>query len=372
MSAIVKIGLIGLGEAAQVIHLPVLQAMGDAFEITAVCDISPSLVQAIGDQYRVPGRYASAEDLLDDEEVEAVLVLNSDEYHADCIVEALKRDKHVFVEKPMCLTKADAKRIIEAKNASSGKVMVGYMRRYAEAFVQGVEEVKKLGRINYARVRDIIGQNSYFIKQSANVLRFTDIPAELAEDRRLRAQALAKEALGERAERFNNTYRLMGGLSSHDLSAMREILGMPARVLAASRWKDGQFMSAMFQYDEGFNVLFETGCDHQGRFDATIEVMGETGTVRVDYDTAYIRHLPTVLTITETTGDRYQETVIRPTFTDSYTIELRHFHEVIVNDAPIKTTPEDAAQDLELFEMLIEAMDEAEQRASREQASPVL
>ncbi|MBM7564220.1 Gfo/Idh/MocA family protein [Paenibacillus sacheonensis] len=367
MSKVIKLGLIGLGEAAQVIHLPVLQAMGDIFEIVAVCDISPTLVQVIGEQYRVDGRYTSAEDLLDDEAVEAVLVLNSDEYHADCIVGALERGKHAFVEKPMCLTKTDANRIIAAKNASAGKLMVGYMRRYAPAFVEAVEEVKKLGRINYARVRDIIGQNGYFIQQTANVLRFADIPAELAEDRRLRGQAIAKEALGDKAERFNGTYRLMGGLSSHDLSAMREILGMPARVLAASRWNGGQFMSAMFQYDDGFHVLFETGVDHQGRFDAFIEVMGETGTVRVDYDTAYIRHLPTMLTVTKTTGDRHVETVTRPTFTDSYTIELRHFHDVIVNDAPIKTTPEDAAQDLELFDMLIEAMDESEQRVSRAQ-----
>lgn len=368
MGTIVKLGLIGLGEAAQVIHLPVLTAMKERFEVTAVCDISPSLVAAIGEQYRIAGQYASAEELLDDPNVEAVLVLNSDEYHADCIVEALIRDKHAFVEKPMCLTESDVQRIIAARDASSAKVMVGYMRRYAPAFVQAVEETKKLGRINYARVRDIIGQNSYFINQTANVLRFSDIPAEMGADRAERGQALVNEALGARAERFYGTYRFMGGLASHDLSAMREMLGMPARVLAASRWNDGQFISAMFQYDDGFNVLYETGCDHQGRFDASIEVMGETGTVRVDYDTAYIRHLPTTLTITETTGDAYQERVIRPTFTDAYTVELQLFHEAIVNGAPIKTTPEDAALDLRLFRMLIEAMDEAEQRAARAQA----
>ncbi|MBO7745323.1 Gfo/Idh/MocA family oxidoreductase [Paenibacillus sp. MWE-103] len=371
MSEVVKLGLIGLGEAAQVIHLPVLQAMGDKFEITAVCDVSPGLAHAVGEQYRVARRYTSAEELLDDEEVEAVLVLNSDEYHADCVVGALHRNKHVFVEKPMCLNEADARRIIAAKNASAGKAMVGYMRRYAPAFVQGVAEAKKLGRINYARVRDIIGPNSYFIRQTANVVRFDDIPAEQAEDRLVRGAAQVKEALGERAERFYGTYRLMAGLSSHDLSAMREMLGMPSRVLAASRWNDGQFMSAMFQYDAGFNALFETGIDHQGRFDATIEVMGETGTVKVDYDTAYIRHLPTTLTVTESDGETYKEQVIRPTFTDSYTIELRQFHDAIAHGAPIKTTPEDAAEDLTLFRMLVEAMDEAEQRAARAQASPV-
>ena len=44
----VRVGVIGLGEVAQIIHLPILQALGDRFEIAAVCDVSPELLRVIG------------------------------------------------------------------------------------------------------------------------------------------------------------------------------------------------------------------------------------------------------------------------------------------------------------------------------------
>ena len=36
----VKVGVIGLGEVAQIIHLPILQALSDRYEVAALCDIS--------------------------------------------------------------------------------------------------------------------------------------------------------------------------------------------------------------------------------------------------------------------------------------------------------------------------------------------
>ena len=43
---------------------------------------------------------------------------------------------------------------------------------------------------------------------------------------------------------------------------------------------------------------------------------------------------------------------MRPTYEDAYTLEYRELWECIVNGAPVKTTPEDAKQDLELFSMI--------------------
>ena len=59
-----RVGVIGLGEVAQIIHLPVLESLLDRFEIAAICDISPTLVQLMGDRYGVSARYADAGELL--------------------------------------------------------------------------------------------------------------------------------------------------------------------------------------------------------------------------------------------------------------------------------------------------------------------
>jgi predicted dehydrogenase len=143
-----RVGVIGLGEVAQVIHLPVLQDLADRYEVAAVCDISPGLLQRIGDRYSVESRYAAAADMVAGEDLDCVFVLNSDEYHAECVIAALQHGMHVFVEKPMCLSPQEAAAIIRARDDAGRAVMVGYMRRFAPAFVQARDQIEAMGRIN--------------------------------------------------------------------------------------------------------------------------------------------------------------------------------------------------------------------------------
>jgi predicted dehydrogenase len=65
----------------------------------------------------------------------------------------LKAGKHVLIEKPMSLTKSGADEIEAARQASGKVVFVGYMRRYAEAFLRAKEMVKELpeGSIDYGK-----------------------------------------------------------------------------------------------------------------------------------------------------------------------------------------------------------------------------
>ncbi len=351
----IKIGVVGVGEIAQIIHLPILQAHSDKFEIAAICDLSQELLTALGERYNIPAehRYTDYQDLAGQRELDAVFVLNSDEYHTDSALAAIQHGKHVLIEKPMCLTRQEAEAILNARDRAGVQVMVGYMRRYAPAFVQTVEQVHALEKINYARVRDIIGQNAQFVDQSSIVLRPKDIPQEAMRDRAERASRLVKAAIGDAPPELVRTYRLLCGLSSHDLSAMRELLGMPKGVIAARQW--GVFLTALFDY-ESFTVTFETGIDHNRRFDAHIAVYGESKEIRVQYDTPYIRHLPTRLFINETKGEAFEEREIRPTFTDPYTVELLHFYEVVTHNLRPKTSAEDFLHDLDLFEMIINAL----------------
>lgn len=351
----VKVGLIGLGEVAQVTHLPVLRALADRYEIAAICDVSPALLAHVGDAYGIERRYGNAEDLVAQDDLDAVFVINSDEYHAEHAILALRHGKHVLIEKPMCLNLREAEEIIAARDDAGVQVMVAYMRRFAPAFTEAVELVRELPQILYARVRDIIGPNRMMIDQSSVVLRPNDIPEHLAEDRMARAARLVKEAIGDAPPDIIAAYRLLLGLGSHDLSAMRELIGMPERVVSASHWNGGRYMTATFGY-EGFNAVFEMGVDQQRRFDAHLEVFGESTQIRVQYDTPYIRHLPTTLIVSETLDETYTERVIRPTFKDPYTFELEHFHDVVCGKVSPKTPPEDSIDDLTLFGDIISAL----------------
>ncbi len=355
----IKVGVIGLGEVTQIVHLPILEQLSERFEIGALCDISPGLVHSMGQRYGVGKLYTDARELAEQRDLDAVFVLNSNEYHTECTIVAVNNGKHVLVEKPMCLSLPEVDEIVHARDQAGVQVMVGYMRRFAPAFVQAVEEVKALDKINYARVRDIIGANSLIIEQSSRVHRFDDIPPEAMQDRRERSQRMVLDAIGETPPDVGRAYMLLCGLSSHDISAMREIIGYPKRVVAAAQWNGGNFISAIFEYP-GYRVTFETGVDRQRRFDAHIEVYGEHKSVRVQYDTPYIRHMPTTLVIHETVGDSYRESISRPTYKDPYTHELEYFYDVVTNGTEPKTTPEDYKEDLEIFRMIIDAFAKSE------------
>ena len=351
----IKVGVIGLGEVAQVIHLPILAALSDRFEIAAVCDISPTLVQVIGDRYGVPHRYDDPIALTQQADLDAVFVLNSDEYHADCVIAAAYNHKHVLVEKPMCLNLNEAQAIIQARDAGDVRVMVGYMRRFAPAFTQAKQALPSLGPIQYARIRDIIGRNRLIVDQSSIVLRPDDFPEEMAIDRAERAVRLVKQAIGEAPPDIVGAYRFLLGLNSHDISAMRDLLGLPQGVVSARQWNGGRLLVVVFQYD-GYCAVLESGVDEQIRFDAHLEVYSQTKSLRVQYDSPYIRHLPTTLIIHETSGDAYEQRIVRPTFKDPYTHEIEHFYEVVTQNVAPRTPPEDFVADLEIMRQIVDAM----------------
>jgi predicted dehydrogenase len=354
-----RVGVIGLGEVAQIIHLPILQQLRERFAIQAICDISPSLLATIGERYRIPeeARHLDFHDLAARADLDVVFVLNSDEYHADCAIAAMRGGKHVLVEKPMCLSLAEADAMIRERDAAGVQLMVGYMRRYAPAFVDAVERVLAMERINYVRVRDIIGRNRLIIDQVENVYRPNDFPAEAGEDRQRRAALLVTDAIGQATPDLVRSYRLLCGLNSHDLSAMRELIGMPQRVIAATQWNGGSYLHVVMDYSS-FQAVLETGVDAQVRFDAHIEVYGESSSLRIEYDTPYIRHLPTRLFVEETIGERFTQTVSRPTYADPYTRELEYLYDTLVDgsgNGP-KTSAEDFTDDLRLFQWIIAAL----------------
>lgn len=149
-------------------------------------------------------------------------------------------------------------------------------------------------------------------------------------------------------------------LNTHDLSAMREIIGMPKRVLGACLGFPGIY-SALLQYDE-FAVNFESGINGVPTFDANIEVYGQDKIVRIQYDTPYVKGLPVTMTIREkvpslTRDDAsgFQERVVRRTYEDPFTLEMLEFYECVVNGKPIKSSVEDARGELELWKMIMQA-----------------
>ncbi|KAH8901558.1 NAD binding Rossmann fold oxidoreductase [Thozetella sp. PMI_491] len=352
----VNVGLIGCGEVAQVVHIPTLSYMSDWFRVTYICDVSAAAMEQSA--ARLHGSVKSTRDpseLCASPDVDIVMVINSDEYHAAHAILALQNGKHVFVEKPLALSKRDVLAIADAESKSKGSVMVGYMRRYAAPFEDAVNEIGGMDKILYARVRDIIGPNSTFVSQSATFpKKFTDFAPEDIADKDARAQEIVATALAEDCGNVPVTadstfmWRMLGSLGSHDLSVMREALGMPEKVIGSSL--GFPFWNVLFKYPN-FTVSYESGIDNIPRFDAHIEVYSMTKSVRVEYETPFVKGLPVTLHVVENANGALKESTIRKSYEDPYTLELKVLWSMVVEGKRPKTTVQDSLQDLDIFAM---------------------
>ena len=91
---------------------------------------------------------------------------------------------------------------------------------------------------------------------------FRDIPSTSSDELASRKKANIAENLGAQADadpRNINSHALLGSLGSHDLSAMRDVLGMPEKCVVATRSNDGDaswWWTALFQY-KGFYAHYE-------------------------------------------------------------------------------------------------------------------
>ena len=70
----VRVGLVGCGGVAQMMHLPYLRELDGLFEIAALCDLSPGVLRSVGDHYGVAARYTDFHELVA-RDLAAVLVL---------------------------------------------------------------------------------------------------------------------------------------------------------------------------------------------------------------------------------------------------------------------------------------------------------
>ena len=145
-------------------------------------------------------------------------------------------------------------------------------------------------------------------------------------------------------------------LGVHDFSALRELVGLPSRVIGKSLGLP--IWNVLFQYQD-FPVMYESGIIDVPTFDAHLEIYSRAKIVRVDYDTPYIKGLPVTMTIREkidgAKGDGYQERIIRKTYEDPFTLEFLEFYRCATEKTCPKTSAVDAREDLDLIKMIMQA-----------------
>lgn len=127
MSAIIHIGIVGLGAAGRA-FLPAIAAH-PGWQLVAVADPLPQVRE---EATREPGvsAYASLEDLLAHPGLDAVYIATPTDLHPAHVALACAAKKHVLVEKPMATTVAEASAMIAAADAAGVQLLVGHSHSY--------------------------------------------------------------------------------------------------------------------------------------------------------------------------------------------------------------------------------------------------
>jgi predicted dehydrogenase/threonine dehydrogenase-like Zn-dependent dehydrogenase len=130
----IRLALIGAGNFAKSMHLPLLQKMPQAFALQAVVSRRGYEAEALARQYGAPVSATDVDAVLDDDNVDAVLIATRHDSHADLAIRALENRKHVLVEKPLCLTRPELARIeaaVERLGDRCPVLMTGFNRRFS-------------------------------------------------------------------------------------------------------------------------------------------------------------------------------------------------------------------------------------------------
>lgn len=129
MTEPVRIGVVGAGAIAQLTHLPLLSKMRGA-KLVALCDNDRAKARALADRFDVADVYTDIEDLLEADELTAIVVATPNHLHEPHVLSAIAAGIDVLCERPLALTTRGVERIVNAAARANRKVLVANNYRF--------------------------------------------------------------------------------------------------------------------------------------------------------------------------------------------------------------------------------------------------
>lgn len=136
-------------------------------ELKWICDIDKKKLSKLGLELRKVKQTQNAQSILTDPDIDLVCIASYDEYHYEQIIEALDNNKHVYVEKPMCLTLTQAKNIrLKLNNLPHLHLSSNMVLRTCPLFkkVRNAVKSKKIGEVYLIEADYLWGRLNKLIK----------------------------------------------------------------------------------------------------------------------------------------------------------------------------------------------------------------
>lgn len=301
---VVGVGLMGAGRAGLVHGRNFANAVPDA-RLVALVDPDASAAQAAAGELGARP-YADVDEFLADPRLDAVVITAPTFAHADLVRRAAQAGKHILCEKPLTLRVEDALTMNDAVQAAGGRFLMGFMRRYDEAFRRAREAIR----------RGDIGQ-PVLVKSTG---RGPGLPPAWAHS-------------------VANSNGLLGEVNSHDVDSVRWLTGAEFKwVFArAGNFKSPELAGAHPDFYDHVVVSFglsngelgtvDGSCPCDYGYDARVEVQGTAGVLFIGSSAQH-----GVEMVTRAPGAvRPAVASWRSLFREAYQAEDRHLIELIRN-----------------------------------------
>ena len=149
----IKWGIIGCGDVTEVKSGPAFQK-AEYSSLVAVMRRNADLAKDYASRHKVPRWYANADDLINDDEVDAVYIATPPAYHKYYTLKVSLANKPVYVEKPMGLNFNECQEMISVCEKNNIPLFVAYYRRALPKFIK-IKELIEDGTLGDIRLVNV-------------------------------------------------------------------------------------------------------------------------------------------------------------------------------------------------------------------------
>jgi predicted dehydrogenase len=317
----VRWGILSSSKFAQTKIIPALLKC-DHVVVAAVASRDQARADQIASRFGVPKAYGSYEELLADPEIDVIYNPMANHLHAPWSIRALEAGKHVLCEKPIGLSAAEARQLLEvSKKYPKLKVMEAFMYRHHPQWRRAKRLVEE-GRVG--ELRTIHSFFSYFNNDPDNIRNKSDIGG--------------------------------GGLMDigcYNISLSRFVFGEePKRVLGVldydPQFKTDRLASGILDFGRGTATFT---CSTQLAPYQRVNIFGDAGRIEIEIPFNAPPDQPCKMWLETSAG--IEEMMFD--ICDQYTIQGDLFSLAVINDAPVPTPLEDAVANMKVIEAVIES-----------------
>jgi predicted dehydrogenase len=348
-----RVAVVGGGLVAQAEHLPYLSQFRDRFELAALVEPSEAVREALAARYGIPRTYGDHRALLEAGGLDAVVVCSPAGTHAGVVLGALDAGVHVFVEKPMCITLADADAIVAARDRAGKVVQVGYMKRFDPAYELLLEELPaSVAGLRYVSV--VVNDPEFRPYFTHGEIVRGEVPREVIDATRRSESEQVEAAVGtgspEVVMAFSEAF--LGSLV-HDVNVVHGVLErlgepLPADVVGGAWWAGGAAVSGSVRlasgarWDSAWIQLLDVW-----EYREAVAFMFEDRVQRLTFPSPWLKQSPT--RYERTTTDEGRAVSVAERYEESFARELLHFHACVTDGVECRTPPEQARLDIDVL-----------------------